>query len=227
MSASMSGIVGSSTTWMQPSGAPAATAASASGAGGVGADLAGHRVRADDDRVSGHQRQQHLEVDRGDRVGGRRQRQHDAGRPGQLDDRARRRRCGRHVVVPAVPLDDAARAGLVLDPLVLDDAHPGLADRPLGIPFGVLVCRLGRPPPRSAMSAAGRSRRTPSPPSAHAGASCRARGRRPARGGLPAHPAPLTRGRRLSAARRAPGRSTPRCGRAPRRPAPGPAGCPA
>ncbi len=30
MSASISGIVGSSTTWMQPSGAPARTAASAS-----------------------------------------------------------------------------------------------------------------------------------------------------------------------------------------------------
>ena len=46
------------------------------------------RVRADDDRVAGHQREQHLEVRPWRRVGRRRQREDDAGRPRNLDDLA-------------------------------------------------------------------------------------------------------------------------------------------
>ena len=74
-------------------------------AGRVGRHLAGQRVRADDHRVARHQREQHLEVDGRDRVGRRRQREDDAGRPGQLDDLGLGVDAGAHVVVVAVPLE--------------------------------------------------------------------------------------------------------------------------
>ena len=143
ISASISGIVGSSTTCRQPSGAPASTAARASSVHGLDARLARQRVRRDDDRVAGHQRQQDLEVDGRDRVRRRRQREHDAGRLRDRDDLRLGVDLRVDVVADGVALGDPARARLVLAPLVLGDAHAGLLDRRESEPFSVLVCRFG------------------------------------------------------------------------------------
>ena len=142
-------------------GRPRATAASASSRAASTQHLARQRVRADDDRVAGHQRQQDLEVDGRDRVRRRRQREHHARRAGHLDDlRARRRparrRSRRRGSARACPREHAS----FLQLLVLGDAHAGLPHRPFGIPFGVLVCRLGDRLDDPLRALAGRSRRT-------------------------------------------------------------------
>ena len=93
----------------------------------------GARVRADDDAVAGLQREERLEDRRGGRVGGRDDRADDADRLRPLldahglvalDDAA-----GLRVLVGVV---DVFRRVVVLDHLVLDDAHAGLLDRHLG-----------------------------------------------------------------------------------------------
>ncbi len=135
----MSGIEGSSTTWIAPSGAPASTAASARVRAASAHTPFGHRVGAHYGDAPRHEAEQRLEVHRRHRVRRRSQRQHDAGRPWDREDLRCRVEAGRDVVVVPVGLDDAGAAGDVLDRLVLDNAITGLAHRHLGV-----LARLGR-----------------------------------------------------------------------------------
>ena len=65
-----------------------------------------------------------------------------AGR-GSLDDLARGVDARGHEILTAIVLDDAARAGPVLDRLVRDDAHPGFGDGVGGEAFGLGIGRVG------------------------------------------------------------------------------------
>ena len=143
ISASISGIVGSSTTCRQPSGRARGDRRLGEQVDRLGAHPARQRVRRHHDGVARHERQQDLEVDGRDRVRRRREREHDAGRLGHRDDLGLRVDLDPDEVVARVALHHAARARLVLAPLVLGHAHAGLLDRHDGEPFGVLVRHLG------------------------------------------------------------------------------------
>ena len=136
---SMIGSDGLSMTWTMPSGAPACFGGAVDEARRVGAAGLGGRVRADDDRVPGEEREDRLVEDRADRVGRWRQREDHAG---GLGDRHGLRRLvddGVGEVLVGVVLVEADRAEPVLDLLVVDDAEAGLLDRPFGV-----APRLGR-----------------------------------------------------------------------------------
>ena len=101
--------------------------------------LPGPRMRRDDHGVAGHQRQDHLEVHRRNGIRRRCQSQHHSGRTGDLDDLLLDVDAGRDEVLAPVEVEDAARAGPVLDHLVGDHTHLGLGHRGGGeaLRFGV------------------------------------------------------------------------------------------
>ena len=142
ISASTSGIDGSSTIWMTSRGAPARAAASASvRVAAMQHSLAsGCGLRTIALRVISASRTLKYSVETGF-VDGRQAEDH-AGRAGDLEDPALGVRPRRDEVVVAVVLGDPARGDLVLRALVRGHAEAGLAHRLLGVLAGVLVRRV-------------------------------------------------------------------------------------
>ncbi len=109
----------------------------------IDAAAARRRMGRDDDGVAGHQRDQRLEIDRGDRMGGRRQGEDHAGGPWDLDDLRRRIDARVDEVPVAIMLDQDRARLLVLELLVGGDAEARLAHRPFGIFAGLGESDLG------------------------------------------------------------------------------------
>ena len=92
----------------------------------IGTHLLGVGVRADDDRIAGHEAGQDLEVRGRDRIRRRGEGEHDSGGPRDLDDLSAVEHPRAHEVLVAVHGPKSGRACDVLQVLVLGDTEPGL-----------------------------------------------------------------------------------------------------